>query len=651
MRLALRAAAAALAVGFSLGAAAQLLAYKPYVSGLHEAVGLVHANDGSGRLFVVEQGGFIRVVRNAALESTPFLDISGLIKKVGGEEGLLGLALHPGFAANGFFYVYHNVPRAQNPADGGSNIVIARYHAAAGGAAETNTRFEVLRIDHPTYANHNGGGMAFGPDGFLYASVGDGGSGGDPFNAGQNLADLRGKLLRLDVDSASPYAIPPSNPFVYTPGARGEIFAYGLRNPWRFTFDRITGDLFIGDVGQDLWEEVDLIPAGTSGQNFGWRVFEATHCFSPATNCSLAGHVLPILEYSHTVGHSVTGGFRYRGHQFPELAGAYVFADFVDGRVFTARPNGSGQWQSQEVTGLPYVSTFGEDADGELFAAQYTTGTIFRIGPPDADGDGMADAFEAANFGSTTAGSASADTDGDGIPNLQEYREQRNPLVKDNDVFGNARLFAMQQYRDFLAREGDVKGTEFWQGAVAGGMPRATVIENFIHSPEFEGVIAPVTRLYFAYFLRIPDYVGLDFWIRYRRAGNSLESISDFFSQSGEFQSRYGSLDNGQFVTLVYNNVLGRAPDAPGYAFWKGRLDAAAMTRGQVMLGFSESAEYRGSIASEVYVTMAYVGMLRRSPDPGGFSFWVDYIDGGNPGTGLIDGFLAASEYRSRFLP
>ena len=224
--------------------------------------------------------------------------------------------------------------------------------------------------------------------------------------------------------------------------------------------------------------------------------------------------------------------------------------------------------------------------------------------------------------------------------------------MKDNDVFGNARLFTMQQYRDFLAREGDEGGIGYWSGQIgSAAQTRAQVIESFFASPEFQGAIAPVARLYFAYFLRIPDYAGLNFWIGYYKAGNPLETISNAFAQSPEFTSRYGSLNNAQFVSLVYQNVLGRAPDAPGLAFWTGQLDSAAMTRGQVMVGFSESPEYKQTSDSEIYVTMMYFGMLRRAPDQGGFDFWVQYRDTGNSGLALINGFLGSPEYRARFLP
>ncbi len=242
------------------------------------------------------------------------------------------------------------------------------------------------------------------------------------------------------------------------------------------------------------------------------------------------------------------------------------------------------------------------------------------------------------------------DTDGDGIPDCFEAREGRNAATRDNDVFASARLFAMQQYRDFLAREGDAGGVTHWAGQVSTGLQsRGSVIEGFFNSPEFQGTISPVARLYFAYFLRLPDYDGITFWINFYRSGNPLESVSNYFAQSPEFQSRYGALDNTQFVTLVYNNVLGRAPDSAGLAFWKGRLDQG-MTRGRVMMEFSESAEYKQAIFSEVFVTMVYLGMLRRGPDAGGFAYWVDYMDDGNSGQALINGFLGAPEYRNRFL-
>ena len=242
------------------------------------------------------------------------------------------------------------------------------------------------------------------------------------------------------------------------------------------------------------------------------------------------------------------------------------------------------------------------------------------------------------------------DNDGDGIPNGVEIAEGRNPLVKDNDVFGNARLFAMQQYRDFLGREGDSGGITSWTNYINGGGTRAAVTEAFFTSTEFQGTGAPVARLYFAYFLRIPDYGGLTFWINYFRTGHTLAEISSAFAASGEFTSRYGALTNDQFVDLVYQNVLGRPADAGGKSYWLGQLNGG-MPRGQMMIGFSESVEYLSTIASSTYVTMMYVGMLKRQPDTSGFNFWVGYLNQGNSGQALINGFLGAAEYRSRFLP
>jgi hypothetical protein len=243
------------------------------------------------------------------------------------------------------------------------------------------------------------------------------------------------------------------------------------------------------------------------------------------------------------------------------------------------------------------------------------------------------------------------DRDADGIPDCVEQSTGRNPSIKDNDVFADARLFAMQQYRDFLGREGDGGGIDFWTNQVNAGYPRDQVIESFFGSAEFQGRRAPVARLYFAYFLRHPDYEGLQFWTRYFDAGHTLAEISSHFAASPEFASTYGSLSNGQFVTLVYNNVLGRDPDGPGLFFWKAQLDSSAMTRGQVMVAFSESSEFATRIVNMVYVTMMYVGMLQRTPDQAGFDFWVNYKNQGNSGLALINGFLASPEYRGRFLP
>ena len=353
---------------------------QPFVSGLSAPVEIAHANDSSGRLFVVEQAGRIRIVRSGQLVATPFLDVSaanGGPVRAGGEEGLLGLAFHPAYAANGRFYVFYTRALAGDP---GNEIVVARYTRSGTNPdiADPASGSIVITIAHPQFTNHNGGKLAFGPDGYLYVAVGDGGGGGDPFNTGQNLSELRGKILRIDVDGGTPYAIPPTNPF------GNEIWAYGLRNPWRFSFDRETGDLFIGDVGDGSWEEIDFEPRGSAGgRNYGWRVFEGTHCGNPSTGCSLGNHVPPIIEYGHNAsgGFSVTGGYRYRGGALPALRGFYVYGDFVSDRIWAAEPTGSGTWVTTEVASVPNVSTFGEDENGELYAANLSAGTIVRLTP------------------------------------------------------------------------------------------------------------------------------------------------------------------------------------------------------------------------------------------------------------------------------
>lgn len=248
--------------------------------------------------------------------------------------------------------------------------------------------------------------------------------------------------------------------------------------------------------------------------------------------------------------------------------------------------------------------------------------------------------------------SLAADSDGDSLPDCLEAGSGRVNGAKDNDIFGNPLLFAAQQYRDFLAREPDADGLNHWTSVLAGEPgSRGRMVEAFFGSAEFQGTIAPVARLYFAYFLRIPDYDGLRHWIGQFKAGMSLGQVSASFAESPEFALRYGTLSNPEFVSLVYANVLGRAPDAVGLAYWNSQLESGAIDRGALMLAFSESPEYRTRIASETYVTMIYVGMLRRSPDPGGFAFWVGHDEGGGTGPGLIDGFLASAEYRNRFLP
>ena len=339
--------------------------------GFRQPTTITHAGDGSGRLFVVEQGGTIRIIRNGVVSPTPFLNITSLVTPTGGEQGLLGLAFPPGLSGRRNFYVnYTN-------RTGIGNTVVARFSLAANpDLADATSRQELLTIEQP-FTNHNGGQLLFGPDNLLYIASGDGGGGGDPFGNGQKLDTLLGKILRLDVLTGTvPYAIPAGNPF------GNEIWAYGLRNPWRFTFDRLTNDFFLADVGENLVEEVNFQPAGQgAGANYGWNVMEGSRCFADPA-CSGAGLVLPVAEYLHGNGDcSVTGGHVYRG-SIPALQGIYLYGDLCSGRIWGLKRNGV-VWENRLLIDTAFtISTFGEDESGELYLADYAGGDIYRIGVP-----------------------------------------------------------------------------------------------------------------------------------------------------------------------------------------------------------------------------------------------------------------------------
>ena len=346
------------------------------ISGLSSPLALVSPEDGSGRLFVVEQGGAIRIWDGSQILPTPFLQKS---VASGSERGLLGLAFDPDFASNRFFFIHYSAP-------GSGDSVVSRLRVSATdpNLAVASSEVVLLTQNQP-FANHNGGHLAFGPDGFLYLGLGDGGGAGDPQNNAQDLGNLLGTVLRLAApsDPADPspqFTVPASNPFVGIAG-RDEIWVYGLRNPWRFSFDRATGDLFIGDVGQDQIEEISLQPAASGGgENFGWRRMEGTSCFNPSSGCNDGTLTLPILEYTHAVGCSITGGFRYRGSAFPSLAGIYFFGDFCSGRIWGATPDGSGDWQMAELLDTALgIGSFGEDENGELYVLDVSGGTVDRI--------------------------------------------------------------------------------------------------------------------------------------------------------------------------------------------------------------------------------------------------------------------------------
>ena len=344
-----------------------------------QPVHVANAGDGSGRIFVVEQAGRIRILDNGVVLLSPFLDISANLVCCG-EQGLLSVAFPPGFASKRYFYVNYT----RNP-DGAT--VIARYRVSAGNANMTDPASEevILTIPQP-FSNHNGGQLAFGPDGNLYIGMGDGGSGGDPLNNGQSPGTLLGKILRIDVESGTnPYGVPAGNPFVGTAGYRPEIWALGLRNPWRFSFDRLTGDLYIGDVGQGAVEEVDVQPAGSpGGRNYGWNIMEGAGCYNSAT-CPTTGLTLPVATYDHSQGCSVTGGVVYRAAALPALQGIYFYGDYCSGRIWGLRMKGAA-WETAvlPVPGDPSmnITTFGEDEAGNVYVVNYANGDLLKILSP-----------------------------------------------------------------------------------------------------------------------------------------------------------------------------------------------------------------------------------------------------------------------------
>jgi glucose/arabinose dehydrogenase len=336
--------------------------------GFARPVFLSHASD--ERLFIVEQPGRIQVIVEGVVQETPFLDISDRVRDSGNEQGLLGLAFDPSFDQNGRFYV--------NYTGSGGTTFISRFEISNDpNQADPDSENILLSIEQP-YANHNGGVIAFGPDDYLYIGLGDGGSAGDPQGNAQNLDSLLGKILRLDVSGAEGYTIPPDNPFA-AGGGRAEVWAYGLRNPWRFAFDTATGDLFIGDVGQNAWEEVNYQPAGEpGGQNYGWDLLEGTH---PYEADSFPSGILPIAEYSHDQGCSVTGGVVVRDPNLTAWNGVYLFGDYCTGNIWGILPDGAGGWNTQLLFDTDFnISSFGLDAIGRVYLTDLNGG-IYRLEP------------------------------------------------------------------------------------------------------------------------------------------------------------------------------------------------------------------------------------------------------------------------------
>ncbi len=342
------------------------------VNGLTRPVDIVSAFDNTGLIYVVEQVGVIRILKDGKLLPEPFLDIRDRVGSRGNEQGLLGIAFHPQYYKNRLFYVdYTNLT---------GDTVIARFATIPDSTKADPLSESIILTIHQPFANHNGGNLIFGPDGYLWIGMGDGGSQGDPKNNGQSSQTLLAKLLRIDVDHGDPYSIPADNPYA-DGGGLPEIWAIGLRNPWRFSFDKLTGDLYIGDVGQDLWEEIDYLPYGfkSTPVNFGWSRREGTHPYMDPAGADTAGLTDPVFDYGSDKGCSVTGGFVYRGEKLPEFQGVYLFGDYCSGIIMGLIRKDASTWESKVLFNTPYkISSFGEDYNGDIYLLDLNGG-VYRL--------------------------------------------------------------------------------------------------------------------------------------------------------------------------------------------------------------------------------------------------------------------------------
>jgi glucose/arabinose dehydrogenase len=730
------------------------------VRGFASPVGVTHAGDGSNRVFVVEQGGRVRIVRGGVLQPTPFLDIAARISS-GGERGLLGLAFPPDYARKGYFYVDYTNP--------GGDTVISRFRRSASNADAADPASEqiLLTIAQP-FANHNGGQLAFGPaDRMLYVGMGDGGSGGDPGNRAQNPAELLGKILRIDTETGRPftYTTPASNPFVTAAGFRPEIWALGVRNPWRFSFDRATSDLYIADVGQGSWEEIDFQPAASAGgENYGWRVMEGTHCFNP-NPCDAAGLVPPIVEYGHGAGDcSVTGGYVYRAAQYPRMQGLYYYGDFCSGRIWALR-RAVGTWTSTMLLDTSIqISAFGEDEAGNLYAASYGTGELFPLVdnafalPPSPTPTPAQVAFSSATFSTgeqTGSALVTVARTGDTAPELfvdyatadgtadsrTDYTAARGtlrfapgetektfPMLVTNDdtsetdetltvslsnLSGNAALaapqtatvtitnddattsaanpidrsdfFVRQHYHDFLNREPDAGGLQFWIdnietcGADAGcrEVKRIDTSAAFFLSIEFQETGYLVYLLHKAAFGNVsgtPVPVRLDEFLRdtqeiargvvvnqgdwRAQLEANKQAFVNAFVERAAFAATYPTGQTPtQFVGALNTNA-GLVLTPAEAADLAARLASGRETRATALRRVAEDADLRAAEFNRAFVLMQYFGYLRRDPDAApdasfdGFNFWLDKLNtfgGDYRRAELVKAYISSIEYRRRF--
>ncbi|GIV74895.1 MULTISPECIES: PQQ-dependent sugar dehydrogenase [Caldilinea] len=473
------------------------IALQEVASGFSQPVYVTHAGDGSGRLFVVEKAGLIKIIHNGQTLSQPFLDIRDRVGN-DGEAGMLSVAFPPDFAQNGYFFVYYNhtdknlVP--PDPRDGGNNngydTVVARFRVTGdSNRADPNSEERILLRNQP-YANHNGGLILFGPDGRLYIGLGDGGSAHDPLNAGQDLNTWLGKILRIEVGATGTYTVPADNPFVGRSDAKPEIWDWGLRNPWRFSFDRLTGDLFIGDVGQGAREEISLHPVGQAGGlNFGWDCREGDIAHSTTAPCD-GPFVEPIVAYPRSDGQSVTGGYVYRGADFPQLRGRYFFADFVQGRIWSIQRAGSG-WSAKalELDTDEQIASFGEDERGELYVVAFG-GTIYRLIDAAAPGPTLEE--------STFSASPTSAVPGDVVAYQLVLRNNGGPIdgtVQAEISVPNALTYLPQSLQATAGAVSDAAAPLLrWQGVLGAGQAVTVTYQTTLNSGA-SGVVTTVAQI------------------------------------------------------------------------------------------------------------------------------------------------------------
>ena len=738
------------------------------VGGFSQPLGIGHAGDGSNRIFVVERGGRIRVVKSGVVQPAPFLDIAGRITTAGSEQGLLGLAFPPDYARKGYFYV--------NYTNTAGHTVISRFQRSASNAdaADPSSEQVVLTVPQP-FANHNGGQLAFGPaDRMLYVGMGDGGSGGDPGNRAQNPLELLGKILRIDTETGRPftYTPPPTNPFATTAGFRPEIWAIGMRNPWRFSFDRSTADLFIADVGQESWEEINFQTASSpGGENYGWRIMEGTHCFNP-NPCIPAGLVLPVLEYSSGTGSgncSVTGGYVVRAGTYPRMYGLYFYGDFCSGRIWSLR-NDAGTWQSTLLLDTSIqISAFGEDEAGNLYVAGYGSGQIFPVVdngpalPPSptptptpqihlgSAGFVVNEAAGSVSIGverigdtsgaltvdyATSDGTATSRSDytaaqgtlhfapgetlksftvlitnddineslqGSGfsvtISNLVGRGTLSAPTtspvsIVDDDAatspdnpLDRSDFFVRQHYLDFLNREADAAGLQFWVegiercGADAGcrEVKRVDTSAAFFLSIEFQETGYLVYLLHKAAFgnvsgtpvpVRLSDFlrdtqeIGRGIVVNegdwQARLEANKRAFVNAFVERAAFTGLYATGQTpAQFVGALNTNA-GLVLTPAEVTDLAARLADGRETRASVLRRVAEDPDFRAAEFNRAFVLMQYFGYLRRDPDAApdtsfeGFNHWLGKLNefgGDYRRAELVKAFISSIEYRQRFRP